>query len=97
MVRGTLEQNSLSLTLCKFAKQTTDPQEAPPKLMVPSYVEWKIIFEFRSAGRQLIQQHSALVALQEASLHLAPRWAEIPAGIYLLKVTSLFNANIYPY
>lgn len=49
--------------------------------MAPSYAEWKIIFEFRSAGRQLIQQHSALVALQEASLHLAPRWAEIPAGI----------------
>lgn len=63
--------------------------------MAPSYAEWKIIFEFRSAGRQLIQQHSALagsITTPGSKMGRNTSW-----DIHLFEVTSLFNVNTYPY
>ena len=69
MVRGTLDHTTLSLTLYKADKLTMDPQKASPKLMVPLHVKGGIIYEFRSASRRLVQQHSVLSSLPYTKHH----------------------------
>lgn len=95
MVRGTLEHNSLSLTLYKFAKEAMDPQKVSPNVMAPSHVNWKITFEFRSAGRQLMQQHSALCCLAGSIITAGSKMGRMPAGIYAcLMLHPFFNVNL---
>lgn len=89
LVHVSEEHNSLALTLYKFAEQTMDPQVSP-KVMAPSHVKRKIIFEFRSSGRQRIQQHPALCCLAGSITTAGSKMGRTPAGICLFNVISLF-------